>query len=112
MTAYTTVDASIASGITDLAAQLVQVANGDTCEVGTSNLFYVMNNGSGSTVTATISTPGSVNGLAIADATLAVPTLKLGLIPLTMLFRGATGRATITFSATTTVTGGVVRLVF
>lgn len=113
MTAYTTITASAASPITNLAAQLVAVANGDTFEVDNSNLFLVVNNQSASTVTATLVTSGTTGGLAIADAPLAVPTLQMGLMPLPMsLFRGSTGRGTVNFSATATVTAGVVRLVF
>lgn len=112
MTAFTTVEASVASALTDLDAQLVAATNGDTCEVSTSNLFFVMKNADASSKTATITTPGSVNGLAVADATLVVAAGKTGLIPLSMLFRGSTNRATVNYSATTSVTAGVIRLVF
>lgn len=110
MTAYTTVDVTL-TGLADLDAQLVQVANGDTCEVGTQNLFYVLKNGGGVSTTATFTTPGSVDGLAIADATLTVAAGDYGIMPLPMLLRGSNNRATIaTFTATTTVSGGVFRL--
>jgi hypothetical protein len=112
MTAFTTVDVSVGTPLADLAAQLVAVANGDTCEVSTQNLFFVLSNGGAVSTTATITTPGSVDGLAIADATLTVAAGKIGLIPLSMLFRGATNRATVNYSATATVTAGVVKLGF
>lgn len=112
MTAFTTVQASLASGITDLAGQLLQAANGDTCEVGTQNVCLVVNNGSGASITVTIATPSTASGLAIADATLTVEAGAIGIIPLPMLLRGATGRATVTYSSATSVTAGVVRLVF
>jgi hypothetical protein len=110
--AYTTIEASPGAPITDLVAQLVQVANGDTCEVGGGNLFYVLNNGGGVSTTATITTPGAVGGLAIADVVLTVAAGDIGIVPLPMeILRGPTNRATIaTFTATTTVTGGVIRL--
>jgi hypothetical protein len=110
MTAFTTVTASVGSPITDLAAQLLAVANGDTCEVGTQNLFFVVSNGGAVPTTATITTPGSVEGLAIADAELTVAAGDIALMPLPMLFRGSDNRATVNYTATATVTAGVVKL--
>lgn len=107
MADLTTQSITIAAGKTDLVAALTAAASGgDTAEVAT-NVFFVLNNGSGSTVTATIATPGTQDGLAIADATLAVPAGKIGVIPISNLFRNSSGRASITYSAVTTVTVGV-----
>ena len=111
MAALTTVESTVASPITDLAGQLVAAeSGGDTAEVATSGLFFVMSNGDAGSHTATIATPGSQKGLAIADATLVVEAGEIGLIPLDMIFRGSTGRASITYDAVTSVTVGVIRL--
>src|SRR3546814_4117336 len=56
-------------------------AGGDTAEI-TPGAFFVLNNGSGVTVTATFATPGTKDGLAIADATMAVLAGDVGIMPL------------------------------
>lgn len=85
-------------------------AGGDTAPVGPNRALYV-NNGSGSSVTVTVATPGEVDGLAVADATLVLAAGKTGLIPLTRLFaQPIGGRAAITYSAVTTVTVAVLEL--
>ncbi|MFJ2162572.1 hypothetical protein [Streptomyces sp. NPDC087856] len=104
MADLTTTKITVATGILDLAAQATAAgAGGDTAEVGPRRFLYV-NNGSGSSITVTLATPGTVSGLAVADPTYAIAAGKMGLIPLASIFRGTTGRAAITYSAVTTVT--------
>ncbi|MFE9765116.1 hypothetical protein ACFYPC_11375 [Streptomyces sp. NPDC005808] len=94
----------VATGIADVAAQAVAAAvGGDTAPVGPGRFLYV-NNGSGGSITVTVATPGTVSGLAIADTAVAVAAGKHAFISLANVFRGATGRAAITYSAVTTVT--------
>jgi hypothetical protein len=105
-----TVDCTTAAGITDLDdIDTAASATGDTAEVGPGIFLYV-NNADDQTNTVTIATPGTVDGHAIADATLAVLTLDRGLIPLTDIFRGANGRASITYNDVTSVTVAVIKL--
>ncbi|MEU7348358.1 hypothetical protein ABZ778_31535 [Streptomyces bacillaris] len=104
-TAVTTV-----GGIADLAAAATAAAGGgDTAPVGP-GIFLAVINADASPHTATIATPGTVNGHAIADATLTVAAGDTGIIPLTNLFRGETGRASITYDAVTDVTVAVLKL--
>lgn len=78
-------------------------AGGDTAPVGGGLKLHVVN-GSGATVTVTVVTPGTLDGLSIGDAALPVPAGGSGFIPLTNIYRDpVTGRANITYSATTTV---------
>lgn len=91
----------------DVVGSLAAAAvGGDTAEIR-SGAFFVLNNGSGSTVTATFATPGTVSGLAIAEATMAVLAGDVGIMPLSNIFRQTTGRANVTYSAVTSVTVGV-----
>ncbi|MFJ4617422.1 hypothetical protein [Streptomyces sp. NPDC088812] len=95
---------TVASGVVDVAAQAVAAASGgDTAPVGPGRFLYV-NNGSGASITVTLSTPGTVSGLAVTDPAYTVAAGKHAIIPLANVFRGATGRASITYSAVTTVT--------
>lgn len=94
----------------DVIAGLVAAAvGGDTAEIADGG-FFVLNNGSAVTVTATFATPGTVKGLAIAEATMAVLAGKIGIMPLSSIFRQSTGRANVTYSAVTTVTVGVFKI--
>lgn len=94
----------------DVVGSLAAAAvGGDTAEIAP-GAFFVLNNGSGVTVTATFDTPGTVNGLAVADATMEVLAGDIGIMPLSNVFRQTTGRANVTYSAVTTVTVGVFRL--
>lgn len=100
----------VATGITDTAAQAVAAAGGgDTAPVGPGRFLYV-NNADASSKTVTIATPGTVKGLAIADAAVVVAAGKHAIIPLADVYRGATGRASITYSAVTSVTVAVFEL--
>lgn len=94
----------VATGIVDTAAQAVAAASlGDTALVGPGRFLYI-NNADASSKTVTIATPGTVKGLAVADASVVVAAGKHAIIPLADVYRGATGRATITYSAVTSVT--------
>jgi hypothetical protein len=78
-------------------------AGGDTAPVGGGLKLHV-SNGSGSAVTVTLVTPGTLDGLAIGDAALVVPAGGHGFVPLTPVYRDPiTGRANITYSAVTSV---------
>lgn len=78
-------------------------AGGDTAPVGGGLKLHV-SNGSGSAVTVSLVTPGTIDGLAIGDAALVVPAGGHGFIPLTFVYRDpVTGRANITYSAVTSV---------
>ncbi|WP_406199272.1 hypothetical protein OG331_23075 [Streptomyces sp. NBC_01017] len=95
---------SIATGVLDVAAQATAAAGGgDTAPVGPNRFLYV-NNGSGGSITVTIATPGQASGIAIADPTYAVAAGKHAIIPLANVFRGANGRAAITYSGVTSLT--------
>ncbi|MGW1035008.1 hypothetical protein ACWD4Z_22830 [Streptomyces antibioticus] len=103
MADLTTTKITAVAGLLDLAAAATAAAvGGDTAEVGPRRFLYV-NNGSGGSITVTIATPATANGFAISDGTYAVAAGKQALIPLTNDFRGANGRAAITYSAVTTV---------
>lgn len=84
-------------------------ALGDLAPVGPRRALYVKN-GSGVSVTVTVVTPGEVAGLAVADVTLVLAAGKSGFVSLPRMLAGADGRASITYSAVTTVTVAVVEL--
>jgi hypothetical protein len=68
--------------------------------------FVHVKNGSGGEVTVTIDTPGTVDGLAIADRTVAVPAGEeriIGPFP-TAYYNQADGTVHVDFSAVTSVT--------
>lgn len=109
MAALTTTTVSVATGTVDLAgAQVAAASGGDTAEVGTGH-FLVVTNGA-TNVTVTIATPGTVSGIAIADPTYTVVANDTAIIPLTNVFRGTDGRASITYDDVTNVTVGVFKL--
>jgi hypothetical protein len=89
-------------------------ANGDDVATG-AGVFLVARNTDAATRTITVATPETIDGdLAVADrAFLAVPaTTGLVVAPLTDRYRDpATGRATLTFSATANLKCIVVRTV-
>ncbi|MEW2631785.1 hypothetical protein AB0903_09030 [Streptomyces sp. NPDC048389] len=97
-------------GLADVAAAAVAAASlGDTAPVGP-GYALVMFNDDAAPHTATIATPGTVDGHAISDATLVVAAGDVGMIPLTKIFRGANDRAAITYDAVTAVTVAVIKL--
>lgn len=98
------VSVPVNTGIADVAAQAVAAASGgDTAQVGPGRFLYV-NNGDASSKTVTVVAPGTVKGLAVADASVVVAAGKHAIIPLNNVYRGVTGRASITYSAVTSVT--------
>jgi hypothetical protein len=73
------------------------------------NTFLHVKNGSGSEVTVTIASTAVVDGLAVADATVAVPAGEDRMIgPFSTTTFGST--VTVTFSATTSVTVAAITL--
>lgn len=85
-------------------------SGGDKCVPG-DGVKLLVKNGSGSSITVTLTTPGAVDGdLAIADRTLAVAAGVTSGIPITDRYRDpATGLASIGYSSATTVTVAVIR---
>jgi hypothetical protein len=66
-------------------------------------------NGGGSPITATLTTPGTVDGLAVADRTVAIPAGESRMVKLpTELYKGAQGLGDVSWSGTTSVTFAVV----
>jgi hypothetical protein len=78
---------------------------GDTCPAG-DGVFLEVNNGGGSSVTVTLATPGTVDGLAIADRTATIPAGERWKIPVPRLFAKVDGQCDITYSGVTSVTVG------
>lgn len=97
----------VATGVT--VATVPAASGGDEAPTGPGRFLYVKNASAGS-VTVTVVTPGTVSGLAIADASLVVAAGASGIIPLANIFANALGRAPITYSAVTSVTVGVFEL--
>jgi hypothetical protein len=91
--------------------KLVAAAGGgDTAATGAGVLLAVKNADSGSHV-VTIATPGTVDGLAVADRAVTVPAGQTFVIPITDRYRDpSTGRAAITYDGVTSVTVGVFRV--
>jgi hypothetical protein len=85
-------------------------SGGDDCQTGAGTLLLVKN-GDSASHTVTLATPGTVNGLAIADRTITVAAGAEQAIPVTNDYRSpVTGRAAITYDAVTSVTVAVVRV--
>lgn len=83
-------------------------AGGDTFPTSDRTWIHVKN-GSGGSITATLTTPGTVGGLAIADAAIAVPAGAERLIgPITPSLFGDT--AAIAWSASASVTFAVLSI--
>ena len=83
-----------------------------TADVSSGRVFLMVGNTSGSSVTVTIVTPGAdSDGNAVADKTVTVltaTTASIGL--LSPVLYGVAGIATVTFSATASVTCGAVQV--
>ena len=86
-------------------------AGGDTVDPGDRTWLHVKN-GSAAAVTVTITTPGDVSGLAIADLAVSVPAGGERLIgPLTAsLFATTGGLASVAYSAAASVTVAACRI--
>ncbi|WP_031165954.1 hypothetical protein [Streptosporangium roseum] len=82
---------------------------GDTATPG-DGVFLEVFNSDASSKTVTIATPGTVDGLAIADRAITIPAGERWKIPLTRMYAGGDGQATITYSAVTSVTVGVFKV--
>ncbi|MEW2570498.1 hypothetical protein [Streptomyces sp. NPDC047070] len=83
---------------------------GDTCLTGAGVLLLVKNGDAGSH-TVTLVTPGTVDGLAIADRAIAVAAGATAAIPVTNAYRNpSTGRANITYDGVTSVEVAVLRV--
>lgn len=99
MADLTTNEILTVDGEPDIESNLTAATDGtDTAEVGPGHLLYAFNGHATDPRTITVATPGTVDGHAIADATLVILAEDFGIIPLTSLFRGTTGRASITYS--------------
>lgn len=109
MAALTATAVPVAGGATLEDALTAAAALGDTAPTGAGYVLVVVN-GDASPHTATIATPGTASGLAIADAALVVAAGETGIIPLSRRFAGASGRASITYDAVTSVQVGVLAL--
>lgn len=83
-----------------------QFANDGMC-------FLYVKNGSGSSINVTISTPGNVDGLAVADLVVAVPATTgermIGPFP-PGIYNQSDGNVYVDYSSGTSVTAGVFRL--
>lgn len=108
--------AALATNVVPLAGlrsdnKLVAAAGGgDTAQTG-AGVFLRVANGDASSHTVTLVTPGTIDGLAIADRAVVVPAGQTFDIPVTDRYRDpATGRAAITYDAVTDVTVGVFRV--
>lgn len=83
---------------------------GDKCATG-AGVELLVKNGSGSSITVTMATPGTDDGLAIADRAIAVAAGAEGHIPVLDSYKDPSdGLAHITYSAVTTVTVAAVRV--
>jgi hypothetical protein len=83
---------------------------GDTCQTGAGVLLLVKN-GDAAPHTVTLVTPGTVNGLALADRAIAVAAGAQQAIPVSNDYRNpSTGRASITYDGVTSVTVAVIRV--
>lgn len=84
-------------------------AGGDTAPVGPGRFLYVMN-GDAVAHTATVATPGTVAGLPLPEVAVGVPAGESAVVPLTTVFRGVNGRASITYDAVTAMSVAVFEL--
>lgn len=85
-------------------------AGGDACPTGSGIVLLVQNGDSGSH-TVTLVTPGTVDGLAVADRAIVVAAGATAFIPVADVYRDrSTGLASITYDGVTSVTVAVVRV--
>lgn len=105
--ALLTPQALAVSGITPTYASAS--AGGDQAPIGR-NLLLEIRNGGASPVTATLITYATYKGFAVADTALVIPAGGVGLVPLDTVYRNpANGQATVTYSATASVTVAVLQ---
>jgi hypothetical protein len=86
-------------------------AGGDDCEAG-AGIYLIVHNSNAATRDVTLVTPGTVDGLAIADRVFTLTaTTGMHIVPVGPLYRDATtGRCSITYTAATGVTVCVIRV--
>lgn len=87
-------------------------AGGDKLRPGRTTFLHVKN-GDASSMTVTIATPGTVDGLAIADRTVTVGAGDDQMIPIPAAIYGNasdSGLASVTYSATTSLTVAALRI--
>ena len=107
MAALSTTVAPLTGGTVTFTAA---ASGGDTCQTGAGVLLLVRNEDA-SSHTVTLATPGTVNGLEIADRAVVVAAGSEVAIPVTSDYRdSSTGRAAITYDGVTSVTVAVVRV--
>lgn len=82
---------------------------GDTCPTG-DGVFLEFVNAGAAPRTATLATPGTYNGLAIADRPVPIPANSTVKVPVGSDYAGADGRAAITYDAATDLTVGCFRI--
>lgn len=81
---------------------------GDEAPVGGGRLLWVeLAAAATAGVTATVATPGTVKGLGIEDVVHTLAAGEVWLLPLTAEFRGANGRAAITYDSVTNLSVAV-----
>lgn len=91
-------------------AYTAAAGGGDSCQTG-AGVVLLVKNGDASSHTVTLVTPGTVNGLAIADRAVTVAAGAEVAIPVGAEYRDrATGRASVTYDAVTSLTVAVVRV--
>lgn len=107
-----TVNNVTTAGFRDDNALVAAAGGGDAFQPG-QDTFIRINNGGGAPITVTFATPGSVSGLAIADASVVVTNAQsriVGPFPPGLFADPTTGLVTTTYTAVTTVTIGVFNL--
>lgn len=83
-------------------------SGGDKFTPGHHTFLHVVNGAAEDAVTATITTPGDVDGLAIPDREVAVPAGEYRMVPVpARTYKAADGLGSVAWSATTTVTFAV-----
>lgn len=90
-------------------ALVAAAGGGDTCPAGP-GIFLEVANGSGSAVTVTLATPGTVEGLAIADRAVSIPASETWKIPVPKIFAKPDGRCDVTYSSATDVNVGAFKV--
>lgn len=97
---------------TGAALALASAAGGGDEFVNTGKEALIVNNGSGAPVDVTLTTPQTVNGLAVADRAVTVAAGAQSVIgPFPKgLYNDANGKVQIAYSSATSVTVGVLRI--
>ncbi len=97
--------------LTGVATNLQAVSSADEF-ANDGRTFLDVNNGSGSSLTVTFTTPGTIGGVAISDPTVTVAAgahKRIGPFD-PSIFNAADGNVDVAFSATTTITAEPVKL--